>query len=98
MTQNTYFRGEICTKGLLSRVGNLLAFQKNANMLDLEAQFQGHVIQDGHRKPKFHLLFGPYGGRITSQFWSIRHTDHGTNGIFQGNWCLFYLGGLNFKF
>jgi hypothetical protein len=43
-------------------VGNLLAFQKNAIMLDLEAQFQGHVIQDGRiqdgrRKPKFHLFF-----------------------------------------
>jgi hypothetical protein len=35
-------------------VGNLLAFQKNAIMLDLEAQFQGHVIQDGRRKTKFH--------------------------------------------
>jgi hypothetical protein len=38
-------------------VGNLSATQKNAIMLDLEAQFQGHMIQDGHRKPKFHLFF-----------------------------------------
>jgi hypothetical protein len=38
-------------------VGNLLAFQKNAIMLDLEIQFQGHVIEDGHHEPKFHLFF-----------------------------------------
>jgi hypothetical protein len=37
-------------------VGNFLAFQKNAIMLDPEAQFQGHVIQDGRRKPKFHFF------------------------------------------
>jgi hypothetical protein len=51
------FLREICTKGLLSLVGNLSAFQKNAIMLDLEAQFQGHVIQDGRREPKFHIFF-----------------------------------------
>jgi hypothetical protein len=38
-------------------VVNLLAFQKNAIMLDREAQFQGHVIQDGHPEPKVHLFF-----------------------------------------
>jgi hypothetical protein len=38
-------------------VGNHLAFQKNAIMLDLEAQFQGHVILDGHREPKFPHFF-----------------------------------------
>jgi hypothetical protein len=30
------------------------------------------------------LLFGPYGGRtasITSQFWSVHHTDHGAKGL-----------------
>jgi hypothetical protein len=28
-----------------------MAFQKNAIMLDLEAQLQGHVIQNGRREP-----------------------------------------------
>jgi hypothetical protein len=31
-----------------------------------------------------YILFGPYGGRtatITSQFWSVRHANHGMKGL-----------------
>jgi hypothetical protein len=56
MNLNTFFGGDLCTKDLLAIVENLLAFQKNVIILDLDDQFQGHMIQDGHHEQKIYVF------------------------------------------